>query len=231
MFQTVLLCTLTELLSVLQEFPASRGRAERGPERSGGRVRHRNRGRRRCSRHRPAAPALRGHDLDPDLRWGAGALRPYRGPHPIYKIKCLHQTPSHSFHIQAARTNRRFSPTSITPRGSDRMGWQQKHVGGRLLTAVSSVDVIYPYCLKPSSCVRSFVYSTGMKMYWLLWDDVWTVCLICCLILTCTVIQSPFTPVNVVTSLCCGCEYKCLPLCPFPSIGFLFSVFCWWFWL
>uniref|UniRef100_A0A671UDK7 V-type proton ATPase proteolipid subunit n=1 Tax=Sparus aurata TaxID=8175 RepID=A0A671UDK7_SPAAU len=95
------------------------------------------------------------------------------------------------------------------------------------LTAVPSIDVIYPYCLKPSSCVRSRAYRTGMKMYWLLWDDVWTVCLICCLILTCTVIQSPSTPsVNVVTSLCCECEYQRLSLCPLPLLEFCF---CWWF--
>lgn len=39
-----------------------------------------------------------------------------------------------------------------------------------------------------------------MKMYWLLCDDVWTVCSIRCVILTCTVIQSPphLLPVTVV---------------------------------
>ena len=92
-----------------QEFPASRCRSERGPERSGSRLRHRHRGRRRRSRHRPAAPALRGHDPHLDLRRGAGALRPHRGSDPIYKIDVRIKTPSHSFHIKAARTNRRFS--------------------------------------------------------------------------------------------------------------------------
>lgn len=134
--------------------------------------------------------------------------------------KCVHQTPSHSFHIKAARTNRRFSPTSIKNplRGSDRMGWQQKHVGGQLWHPSPSVDVIYPYCLKPSSRVRSCVYRTGMKMYWLLWD-VWTVCLSCCLILTCTVTQSPSTS--------CKCSNQSVqwvwvstftPLCPIPHL-------------
>ena len=61
--------------------------------------------------------------------WGFTGLS---WPSSYLQNKCLHQTPSHSFHSKAARTNRRFSPTSITPRGSDRMGWQQKHVGGRL---------------------------------------------------------------------------------------------------
>lgn len=77
------------------------------------------------------------------------------------------------------------------------MGWWQKDGG---VTAVSWVDVIRPYCQKPSTCVRSCAYRTGMKMYWLLCDNVWTVCSIRCVILTCTVIQSPphLLPVNVV---------------------------------
>lgn len=121
--------------------------------------------------------------------WGFTALS---WPSSYLQNKCLYQTPSHSFHIKAART--RFSPTSITPPWV----WQDRMVTESCLavdlTAVPSVDVINPYCLKPSSCVRSRAFRTGMKMYWLLWNDVWTVCLICCLILTCTVIQSPSTP-------------------------------------
>lgn len=113
-----------------------------------------------------------------------------------------------------------FHLTSITPRGSDRTGWHQKHVGAAAFPSRCDLS----YCLTPSGCVRSREYWTGMKMYWLLWDDVWTVCLICCLILTCTVIQSPSPPpVNVVTSLCRECEYQRLSFCPFPSPEFRFS--------
>lgn len=208
-----------------QELPASRSRPERGPEWSGSRVRHWHRGRRRCEGHCPAASAFRGHDLDPDLCRGPGALRAYRGPHPIYKISvCIKHHLIHSTAKQQEQIGD-FHLLPLHPVGLT--GWDgNRNTLAVDLTAVPSVDVIYPYCLKPSSCVRSRAYRTGMKMYWLLWDDVWTVCLICCRILTCTVIQSPSTPsVNVVTSLCCECEYQRLSLCPLP----LEFCFCWWF--
>lgn len=142
--------------------------------------------------------------------WGSTALL---WPSSYLQNKCLHQTPSHSFHIKAART-KIFTYFHYTP-----WVWQDGMATEMLavnLKAVSSVDVIHSYCLQPSSCVRSCAYRTGMKMYWLLWNNVWTVCLICCLILTCTVIQSPST--------LCKCSnqsvlwvYQRLSLCPVPS--------------
>lgn len=122
--------------------------------------------------------------------------------------KCVHQ--HHLIHSTSKQQEQigDFHLLPLHPVGL--AGWDgNRNMLAVDLTALSSVDVIHPYCLKPSSCVRSSVYRTGMKgWYWLLWDDVWTVCLICCLILTCTVFQSPSTLVNVVTSLCCECEYQ-----------------------
>lgn len=94
-----LLCAVNRhlCLSPHQEFPASRCWSQCGPQRPGSRVRHRHCGRRRSARHRPAAPTVRGHDSDSDLRRGAGSLRPYRGPHPIYKISvCIKHHLIHS---------------------------------------------------------------------------------------------------------------------------------------
>lgn len=211
------------LVSLHQEFPASWCWSECGLERSGGRVRHWHRGRRRRERHRPAAPAFRGHDPDSDLRWGAGALWPHRGPHPIYKISV--RIKHHLIHSTSKQQEQigDFHLLPLHPVGLT--GWDgNRNMLAVDLTAVSSVDVIYPYCLKPSSCVRSREYWTGMKTYWLLWDDVWTVCLTCCLILTCTVIQSPSTP--------CKCSNQSvlwvwvstfIPL-PIPLLWLLFTV-------
>lgn len=99
----------------LQELHAPWRWSERGPERSGSRVRHRNRGRRRREGHRPAASALRGHDPDPDLCRGARALRPHRGPHPVHKIKRPHQPPSSSIPHQSSE-NQIFTYFHYTPR-------------------------------------------------------------------------------------------------------------------
>ncbi len=125
--------------------------SERGPERSGSRVRHWHRGRCRCERHCPAAPAFRGYDPDPDLRRGAGALQPYRGPHPIYKISVyIKHHLIHSTSMQQEQTGD-FHLLPLHPAGLT--GWDgDRNMSAVDLTAVSSVDVIYPYCLKPSRC-------------------------------------------------------------------------------
>lgn len=95
------------------------------------------------------------------------------------------------------------------------MGWRQKDGG---VTVVSWVDVIRPCCQKPSTCVRSCAYRTGMKMYWLLCDNVWTVCSIRCVILNCTVIQSPPSTSCKCSSPCCEREYQRLFQSPPPPL-------------
>ncbi len=157
--------------------------------------------------------------------WGFTALS---WPSSYLQNKCLHQTPSHSFHIKAARTNRRFSPTSITPRWSDRMGWRQKHVGGRLDSCVlSRCDLSLLF--KAIQLCQVLCVQKGH-------EDVlvvvgWCVDSLLDLLSDLNLYSDPESlhpPVNVVTSLCCKCEYQRSSLCPFPLLWFLF--FCWWFW-
>lgn len=134
--------------------------------------------------------------------WGSTALS---WPSSCLQNKCLHHN-TISFIAHRSSKNKIFSYFHYTP-----WVWQDGMATEMLVVnskAVSSVDVIHSYCLKPSSCVRSCAYRTGMKVYWLLWNNVWTVCLICRLILTCTVIQSPSTLCKCSNSLCCECEYQ-----------------------
>lgn len=77
-------CPLT-LVSV-QEFPLPGSWSERGSEWTGSRLRHRHSGRCRCEGHSSAAKAICGHDPHPDFRWGLGAVRAHRRPHPVYKV-------------------------------------------------------------------------------------------------------------------------------------------------
>ena len=72
--------------SLPQEFPSAGRRLECGPERAGGRLRHRHCWGRRRAWHRPAAAALRGHDPHPHLRRGARPLRSHRRPYPLHKV-------------------------------------------------------------------------------------------------------------------------------------------------
>lgn len=217
-------------LSPQQEFPASWCWSERGTERAGSRVCHRDCGWCRSSRHCPAAPAFCRHDFDPDLCWGAGALRPHCGSHSVHKISlCIHK--HHLIH-STLKQQEQIGDFHLLPlHPVDLTGWDGNGKKNPMLAVDLGCCVLGRCDLSIlfkaiQLCQVLFVYRSGMKMYWLLWDDVWTVCLICCLILICTVIQRPSTPVNVVTSLCCECEYKCLPPClpPFLPSGFLFYV-------
>lgn len=123
-------------LSPQQEFPASWCWSERGTERAGSRVCHRDCGWCRSSRHCPAAPAFCRHDFDPDLCWGAGALRPHCGSHSVHKISlCIHK--HHLIHSTLKQQEQigdfhllPLHPVDLT--GWDGNGKKTPNAGGRL---------------------------------------------------------------------------------------------------
>lgn len=142
--------------------------------------------------------------------------------------KCPHQTPSHSFHIKAARTNRRFSPTfHYTP-----WVWQDG-----MATETSWLD---SGVLSRRDLSILFKAIQLCQVSWVLngHEDVLVVVGWCvdslldyffCLILTCTVIQSPATP--------CKCSNQSVlwvwvsTFIPLPIPLLLVFVFCCWVWL
>lgn len=112
-----------------------------------------------------------------------------------------------------------FHLTSITPRGSDRTGWHQKHVGAAF----------------PSRCDLSILFN-AIRLCQVSWvlnghEDVlvvvgWCVDSLLDLLSDLNMYSDPESlhpPVNVVTSLCRECEYQRLSFCPFPSPEFRFS--------
>lgn len=210
-------------LSLQQEFPASWCWSECGPQRPGSRVRHRHRGRRRRARHRSAAPAFRGHDPDSDLRWGAGSLRPYRGPHPIYKINvCIKHHLIHSTSKQQEQIGDihllPLHPVGLT-------GWD----GNRTMLAV-----VFDSCFL-SRCDLSILFKAIQLCQGLYvqngHEDVlvvmgWCVDSLLDLLSDFNLYSDPESHhphVNVVTSLCC--EYqRLLPSAQTPLLWFLFYV-------